>query len=234
MVNFQIVLASASPRRQQLLGWVIEEFTARPADIDETPEPDEDPLAYCERMAVGKAAAAVSQKTDGEEIILASDTTVFLDKAIYGKPRNTEHAIEILHRLQGRRHTVGTAVAILKRNGTKLACRSTLCSTEVTIRSFTENEIEAYVASGDPMGKAGAYAIQNGKFHPVESIHGCYACVMGLPLCHTELLFNSLEIEFPHDFSQRCKAAIPYPCPIEKQEIRRSAIVKQQESEYDL
>lgn len=234
MAKIPIILASASPRRQQLLGWVLDAFSCRPADIDETPAHGEDPVSYSERMANGKAGAALARSQAGGETILASDTIVFLGKEIFGKPRNPEHAKEMLRQIQGKTHTASSAVAVLKKNGARQICISTTCHTDVTMRPLTENEIEAYVASGDPMGKAGAYAIQNSEFHPVASIRGCYACVMGLPLCHTELLFNSLGIDFPHDFSARCKANIPYPCPIEKQEIRRTAVVKQIESELFL
>ena len=227
----EIILASASPRRRQILSWATENFTCKSADIDETPRPEEDPVRYCERMALEKAAVLTSYHPLEEKYILASDTTVFRGQQIYGKPTDAADAFRMIKELQGKPHVVCTAVAVLHADRTKMESALTACQTTVQMRPFTDTEIENYVASGDPEGKAGAYAIQNDVFQPVSSIQGCYACVMGLPLCHTELLFSQLGIHFEKDFSRCCKANISYPCSLKKEEIQRNAVVKRIESE---
>ncbi|MHC1772700.1 MAG: nucleoside triphosphate pyrophosphatase [Flexilinea sp.] len=229
-----IILASASPRRRQMLSWITDGFICVSADIDETPIFGEDPVQYCERLAIEKAETAAAQSLDQERLILASDTTVFIKDKIFGKPTDTGNAKEMLSRLQGRPHIVCTAVALLKNGEKKHGIITTTCLTTVNMRKFTETEIDDYIASNDPMGKAGAYAIQNREFHPAESIQGCYACVMGLPLCHTELLFTKFDMSFDIDFSVRCKAKIPHNCRLEKQDVWNTMVLKRKESELFL
>lgn len=229
-----IILASASPRRRQMLSWVTDNFICASADIDETPKLDEDPVQYCERLAIEKAETLAARSGSQERLILASDTTVFRRQQIYGKPTDAGNAKEMLSQLQGRSHLVCTAVALLKTGEMKHEIISTTCLTIVAMRKLSETEIDAYIASRDPMGKAGAYAIQNRQFHPVDSIQGCYTCVMGLPLCHTELLFNQFDTQFENDFSVCCKANISYNCKLKKQDIWNTAVLKRKESELFL
>ncbi len=231
MSAIEIILASASPRRRQILSWAIKNFICQSADIDETPHIEEDPVLYCERMALEKASVLTRFHPLEEKFILASDTTVFRNCQIYGKPRDAADAFRMIKELQGKPHVVCTAIVLLHTNQTKQESALCVCQTTVQMRPFTDAEIEDYVASGDPEGKAGAYAIQNRLFEPVSSIQGCYACVMGLRLCHTELLFSQLGIQFDKDFSSCCKANITYPCNLKKEEIQRNAVVKRIESE---
>ncbi len=197
MENVKIILASQSPRRRAMLAWVLMEFDCRPADIDETPLEGEQPTAYCRRMALGKALKCAESVTD-DALIIGSDTTVFVGTRIFGKPKDEDDAAEMLRTLNGRDHKVGTAaVVIAQTNGKRRVLRS-YCETGVRLRAMDRDEIRDYVASGDPMDKAGAYAIQNRAFHPVESIHGCYAGVVGLPLCHVCAMLRAVGCDsFP-------------------------------------
>ena len=193
----RLVLASNSPRRRRLLalgGW---EFTIKTVAIDETPLPGEPPDAFVMRLAINKAQAVLPSVPPGS-IIIAADTTVadrLLNNTsdephleILGKPANGEEARSMLQRLRGHSHKVYTAIAVLDAADDKLI--TDMCITEVLMRSYSEAEIDAYVASGDPLDKAGAYAIQHPSFQPVESLRWCYGNVVGLPLC---LLSRALE-----------------------------------------
>lgn len=230
----EIILASASPRRRQILSWAIADFICKSADIDETPGMEEEPVLYCERMALEKANVLAGFHPLQEKFILASDTTVFRGHQIYGKPADAADAFRMLKELQGKPHSVCTAVAVLHANGTKQEKVLSCCQTTVQMRPMTDIEIENYVASGDPEGKAGAYAIQNLVFQPVAAIEGCYACVMGLPLCHTELLFSLSGMPIENDFSACCKAHIAFPCNLKKEAIQKNAVVKRIESELSV
>ena len=170
-----VVLASASPRRSELLASLGLEFTVRVPAIKEVANPGETPRAFAERLAAEKAAAVPAALGD---IIIAADTIVVLDGRILGKPRNEDHAVEMLSNLSGKIHEVITGVCI--RN--KAASRVFSLSTEVVFRELTQTEIADYVASGCPMDKAGAYAIQGGAAHMVCAINGSYTNVVGLPL----------------------------------------------------
>ena len=132
--------------------------------------------------------------------------------AILGKPRDMAEAEEMLKSLRGRSHQVYTGIAVLRLSDGTLV--TDLCITEVPMRACRDDEIEAYVATGDPLDKAGAYAIQNARFHPVEALQGCYASVMGLPLCHLARSLRSLEIAARNDIAAECQSALGYTCPI--------------------
>ncbi len=215
MVSEPILLASASARRRELFSWIIDNFTVFSADIDERPHPDEAAVSYCKRMAREKAIASLNQLGRAEGILLAADTTVILDNAILGKPENSERAAEMLRSLSGRPHTVCTAVTIAIPEDDEITLLSTHSETEVQMNPLSEPLIQAYVASGDPLGKAGAYAIQNQKFSLVGSIQGCYANVVGLPLCHCGELLRRAEIAIPVHSSVGCRAHIRYNCKID-------------------
>ncbi|NLX35110.1 MAG: septum formation protein Maf [Chloroflexi bacterium] len=173
-----IVLASASPRRAELLGALGMQPSIVPADVDETPLPGESPTAMACRLASIKARAACS--TRGEALVIAADTLVVLDGAVLGKPRDAAEATEMLCALRGRAHVVHTGIAICHQG--ELALQ--LASSPVVMRPYSDDEIANYVASGDPLDKAGAYACQHPEFRPVQEYGDCYANVMGLPLCH--------------------------------------------------
>ena len=206
-----MVLASNSPRRRELLelgGWT---FESRPADVDESQRPGEAPEAYVLRLAECKARkSAETAPKDG--IILAADTAVVDGKTILGKPKDRAEAGAMLRSLQGHNHQVQTGLAVLRVSDGMLV--TDLCVTEVPMRAYADTEIEAYVATGDPLDKAGAYAIQDRGFHPVEALHGCYASVMGLPLCHLTRSLRRFAIEPATDIAAQCQSALSYGCPI--------------------
>lgn len=177
-----IILASASPRRAELLQQIGLNFSVLPADIDETPEPDETPEHYVERLAREKALAVA--ESSPECLVLGSDTSVVLDGRILGKPTDPADARKTLARLSGATHQVMTAVAL----ATDGQCQSVLVTTEVCFRQLSAAEIEAYVASGEPMDKAGSYGIQGLGGIFVNELRGSYSAVVGLPLQETAAL----------------------------------------------
>ncbi len=212
-----LVLASNSPRRRELLalgGWT---FHSRPADVDESQRPGEAPDAYVLRLAESKACKC-AETAHADLTILAADTAVVDGKAILGKPKDMAEAAEMLHALRGRIHQVYTGIAVLSLSDGTLV--TDLCITDVPMRDYRDDEIEAYVATGDPLDKAGAYAIQNAGFHPVEAMHGCYASVMGLPLCHLARSLHKLDIVPRTDIAAGCQSALGYACPISSAVLR--------------
>jgi septum formation protein len=172
----KLVLASASPRRRELLASLGLEFEIQVPEIDETPKPNETPRSFAERLAGEKAADIAS---DADTTLIAADTIVVQNNAILGKPKNKEEALSMLSNLSNSTHEVITGVCV--KRGERLLVFSVL--TEVTFRALENDEIKAYVASGDPMDKAGSYAIQGGAAHMVQAINGSYTNVVGLPLC---------------------------------------------------
>lgn len=174
-----IVLASASPRRAELLASAAIDFTVVPGDIDETPLPGEAPVAHVLRLAEEKAREAAS-RADGH-FFIGADTIVLCDGEILGKPADNQVATTMLQKLSGRMHHVITGFALFDKDSGKTIKRSV--STEVFFRSLSAGEIATYVASGCPLDKAGAYAIQGGAAAMVTKINGSYTNVVGLPLC---------------------------------------------------
>jgi septum formation protein len=212
--NPSIILASNSPRRRQLLALTGLEFSVQPADIDETHFAGEAPAAYVLRLAVGKAQAILDQLPPGhgETVILASDTTVVADGEVLGKPEDPAEAVCMLQKLRGKTHQVFTGLALIRASdGNRL---TDLCVSDVPMRAYTEAEIEAYVATGDPLDKAGAYGIQHAGFHPVERVHGCYPSVMGLPLCRAVSLLKKFGVTPMRDVTQKCLADPDAACEI--------------------
>jgi septum formation protein len=210
-------LASNSPRRRELLalgGWM---FHTRPADVDESQRPGEAPGDYVLRLAESKVNAC-AETAHPDLVIVGADTAVVNGKTILGKPKDMAEAVEMLRTLRGHSHQVYTGIAILRLSDGKLV--TDLCITDVPMRLYREDEIEAYVASGDPLDKAGAYAIQHAGFHPVESMRGCYASVMGLPLCHLARSLHKLEIAAYTDIAEACQFELRYACPISAAVLR--------------
>jgi septum formation protein len=171
-----VVLASASPRRRQLLDLVGIEHEVRPANIDESMRPREAPRRHAERLAREKATAIA--KRDPDLITIAADTIVVINRKVLGKPEDADDAARMLASLSGREHVVITAVAVSR--GKKL--RSAVEEVRVKFRRLRDDEIEAYIATGEPMDKAGAYGIQGYGATIVERIEGDYFAVMGLPI----------------------------------------------------
>lgn len=184
----QFVLASGSPRRRELLGSLGIEFVVIKADIDETQHPGELPYTYVRRLSNEKAEA-VAGRLGEPAFVLAADTVVILAADtigvtetgdILGKPEDADDARTMLQRLRGRDHVVCTSLTL--RNLASGQALTELTRTTVTMRDYTDAEIDAYVATGDPFDKAGSYAIQHEGFHPVERIEGSYTNVVGLPV----------------------------------------------------
>jgi septum formation protein len=205
-----LVLASNSPRRKVLLALGGQTFAVVPADIDEDPRPNEKPRAYVHRLASEKAReAAAGQSPDA--LVLAADTTVVHQGHIVGKPRDAAEARLILQELRGQEHTVYTAISVCNADGMQL---DDLAATRVPMRDYSDAEIETYIATGDPLDKAGAYAIQHAGFHPVASMSGCLANVVGLPLCHLKRTLLKTNLEFDADLPSACQAHFAYDCPV--------------------
>ncbi len=206
-----LVLASGSPRRRELLGIAGFMFSVVKVRIDESPHPQENPRAYALRVAQDKAHAA-RHLTQGEPIILSADTTVDDRGEILGKPQNATDAERMLNQLRGRTHQVHTALAVLDTRTNRL--ETELSTTDVPMRAYSDEEIAAYIASGDPFDKAGSYAIQHPLFHPVEIRTGCYANVIGLPLCHFFKILRRMELAPPQDVPFLCQSAHDYECGV--------------------
>jgi len=183
-----VVLASSSPRRRQLLGLLGITPEVAPADIDESWRNGEAPLAHCERLAREKAAAVHRP----EALVIAADTIVVLDGEILGKPKDAVEAAAMLRRLAGREHVVHTAVAVAYRNDTI----SGVESTRVWMRALDDDAIAAYVATGEPLDKAGAYGIQGYGAIIVERIEGDYFTVMGLGLGRMVGLMREVGLDY--------------------------------------
>lgn len=178
----RVLLASASPRRAELLTAAGIVFDVMPADVDERRLPGEPPAVYCSRLARMKAEAVAGQA--GGRVSLGADTIVVVGEDVFGKPLDGPDAIRMLRRLSGRRHDVLTAVAVVSGQGVTAAVERT----SVEFSSIEEEEIAWYVASGEPMDKAGAYAIQGRAGAFVAELKGSYTGVMGLPLNETAML----------------------------------------------
>ncbi|MDR1854690.1 MAG: Maf family nucleotide pyrophosphatase [Azoarcus sp.] len=194
----RIYLASTSPRRRELLRQIGVNFDVIvfrsgergvDADVDETPEADEAPDRYVERLALAKAAAGVRRlfwRKLPRLPVLAADTAIELDGVIVGKPVDAAAASEILQKLAGRSHRVLTAIAVSDGERT----RSRISASEVRLRPLTDESIRRYVATGEPLDKAGAYGIQGQAAVFVEEIRGSYSGIMGLPLFETAALLE--------------------------------------------
>jgi len=205
-----LILASASPRRRELLTQAGYKFQIHPAHIPEDPHPNEDPIAYVTRLARQKAEAVYNEilgtETDagapglasetwestplGQRslIVLGADTTVTIDNHILGKPENAEDAARMLRLLSGRTHRVITGVALISATQQQVAAEVTA----VQFLSLSEEEIQAYIATGEPGDKAGAYAIQGRAARWIPRIEGCYFNVVGLPIALVSTLLELL------------------------------------------
>ncbi|WP_194789022.1 Maf family protein [Pseudomonas sp. UFMG81] len=196
-----LYLASGSPRRRELLTQIGVPFTVVSAPIDETPLPGEAPAAYVERLAQAKAVAGFAQ-TDGTGVVLGADTTVVLDDDILGKPEDREHFLAMLGDLSKREHQVLTAVALTDGQRSISRC----ITTTVRFRAISFEEALRYWASGEPLDKAGGYAIQGLGAVFVSGIEGSYSAVVGLPLSETAELLEQFAIpcwQLPEDSAPR-------------------------------
>jgi septum formation protein len=188
----RVVLASQSPRRRDLLALVGIAHEVRPADVDESVRPGEAPDAYVRRLAAEKARAVAGALGDPAAAVVAADTTVVVDGEILGKPADAAEARAMVRRLAGRAHEVFTGMAVVR--GPRLA--DAVERVGVTFRPLGDDEIAAYVATGEPMDKAGAYGIQGYGATIVERVDGDYFAVMGLSLRRTVALLGEVGVRY--------------------------------------
>ncbi len=186
-------------------------FEIHPADVDEDLIGNEKPGDYVTRLAEMKAAK-VAQSNPHAALIIAADTTVADGDEILGKPIDTADAERMLIQLKNKTHQVYTAISVITPEGNQQ--KTTLCRSNVPMRDYSLEELKVYVQSGDPFDKAGGYAIQNPQFHPVENFAGCFASVMGLPLCHLQRTIRDLDIVPDLPIASLCQQHLNYHCPI--------------------
>jgi septum formation protein len=216
-----LVLASNSPRRRELLavsGW---NFEILPCEVDESLLPGEEPVEHVLRLAASKlrccsdSPAVKKRIAEGQRMaIVAADTIVIDQGSILGKPKDAREAAGMLRQLRDHTHQVYTALAV--ELPTSREVTTDLCSTDVPMRNYSDAEIDAYVLSGDPLDKAGAYAIQNADFHPVELVSGCYASVMGMPLCHLARTLRQAEVLPVCEPAAVCRSYLNFNCQISR------------------
>ncbi len=200
----RLILASISPRRQELLKLCGIPYEVHPADIEETCREGELPEETARRLAREKARGVSPALKGSDAWILAADTVVADGAAALGKPRDLGQAREYLLRLRGKEHRVITGVCILCAREEQEFTALEL--TAVRMRDYSPSEVEAYLAGGDGMDKAGAYAIQDPSFHPVESLSGCYTNVVGLPLCRVYGLLDRAGIKPARPLPDGCRS----------------------------
>ena len=209
-----LLLASASPRRRQILQLLGFPFTVAGLQVDEDVAQERfrgpaDELAQW--LAKHKAAAALKLPEADGRLVITADTTVLLNGQILGKPRDEAHARTLLLSLRGRWHHVVTGIAVSHKLDAKHRIQASSCITPVLMRAYSEAEIDTYIASGDPMDKAGAYGIQNPAFQPTARIDGCYLNVVGLPLCVLVELLADFDV-YPTTERQK-RASMESACP---------------------
>jgi septum formation protein len=211
-----LLLASSSPRRRQFMSQLGLDFSVciSPSDEDAMQERYAGPLEnLAPWLAKHKVAAALALPEAAGCTVIGADTTVLLDEEVLGKPRDRAHARELLLRLRGRWHYVVTGIAVSGYVEGKRAMLSASCITPVQMRNYSLDEIRAYIATGDPLDKAGAYGIQHPSFQPTGHIDGCYFNVVGLPIC----TLVDLLAEFGIYPARRGPNAERGPCPWSEQ-----------------
>ena len=186
----ELILASASPRRAEILQQIGVDFQIAPADIDETPMLQESPVAYVQRMAQEKMQHVIDTVAGSSTAVLGADTSVVLGSKIYGKPKNQQEAMAMLAALSGKTHQVLTAVAM----GNKQRCVLKLSATDVMFRELDPKECLDYWNTGEPLDKAGSYAIQGLGAVFVEKISGSFSGVVGLPIEQTAQLLRTFNV----------------------------------------
>jgi septum formation protein len=191
-----------------LTGWI---FDIQPADVDENPLNGEAPQDYVLRLAEAKGRAAAGE-TRQKAIIIAADTTVADGEDILGKPVDGQEALTMLKNLRGRTHQVFTALAVYDKKNDHM--ETDLAATDVPMRDYTDEEIQAYIETEDPFDKAGSYAIQHPGFNPVKALSGCYANVVGLPLCHLERTLVKFGVRPTADVQTACQQTLGYDCKV--------------------
>ena len=213
VVPATLTLASASPRRRQLLQALGMDFRAQPSSVPEEPEPSESPIDLVRRLALAKARTVAAGVSEG--LVLGADSVVVHQGDILGKPASVEEARGMLARLRGNTHQVFSGVAVVDASTGKHLLASE--TTPVLMREYSDAEVEDYIASGSPMDKAGAYGVQDADFHPASSVQGCYSNVVGLPLCTLLYMLREMGYEatpkVPAPLTESCTE-----CPLQVRE----------------
>ncbi len=204
----ELILASTSPRRREFLKLLGIPFLVHPANVPEQQLPGEPPDAFVLRLSREKALAVARERRG---IILAADTIVVMDGRVLGKPRDAEEARRMLRALRDRWHTVYTGATVLDARQA-LQFHSLVDAARVRMRNYSDEEIDAFVASGKALDKAGAYAIQDPAFAPVERIDGCMATVMGLPLARVLPILERVGLPRPQDPTRACRTIFGQCC----------------------
>lgn len=212
-----VILASSSPRRKELMALTGWQVILRAVDVDEAPLPHEPAGSVAHRLAVAKARLAAEQEGQGE-IVLAADTVVAKADRILGKPLDQTEAHRMLMDLRAQSHQVITALMLIGDGQEAIE----ICETTVPMRDYGPKEVSEYVATGSPLDKAGAYGIQDSGFDPVavEKMEGCFANVMGLPLCHLVRAMRGLGQTPEADVPLACQAHTGYDCPVYPEILR--------------
>jgi septum formation protein len=206
----RLILASGSPRRRQLMTLLGIPFVIKAAGIEEQAFEGEPPTDLVLRISQTKAHAIRDVRPD--ELVVAADTIVVLDGQVLGKPADAGEAAAMLRRLRGRSHLVYTALSVWHPSSWRM--ESDLAESVVWMRDYGEDEIANYVASRDPLDKAGAYAIQHPGFNPVQKVEGCWLTVMGLPLCHLQRALSRFGIVVPSNVPGACRAFGQRDCTV--------------------
>jgi MAF protein len=220
MCQEEIILASASPRRRELFTLFKLPYRCVSANLNENQLPDENPTDYVTRLALQKGEAI-----NAENLVLSADTIVVFEGEVLGKPANDQEAREMLKRMRGKPHSVLTALA-LRQKSSRLLLQD-ICLTQVLMRSYSDSDIESYIQSDDYRDKAGGYAIQHKDFHPVAAVQGCYANVMGLPLCNLACLLQKAGIAVEVDIPEACQRHLGITCEVYPQILARCMQVSQ-------
>jgi len=209
---YKLVLASSSPRRKELLSSLGLAFRIKTADVDETPLPAESPDALAQRLALLKTQAVVDTlpTSDQPVLVIGADTVVGKGQSIYGKPVDAADAERMLSELQQGWHQVHSAVCVIESVTGRQRCL--LNTTQVQMRDYTAQEVVEYISTGDPLDKAGAYAIQHPEFAPVKQIKGCITAVMGLSLADLRTLLDEFDVRVQCAFADICERQADFTC----------------------
>jgi MAF protein len=206
----RLILASGSPRRRQLLSLLGLPFVIKASDIDESQLAGEPPTELVLRVSRHKALAVTDVRAD--ELVVAADTIVVLNGDVLGKPKGPGEALQMLRDLRGKSHMVYSGVSVWHPASQRMV--SELGESVVWMRDYTDGEMVRYVDSGDPLDKAGAYAIQHPRFAPVERMEGCRLSVMGLPLCHLGRALARFGVVVPANVPGTCRAFDQQDCAV--------------------
>ena len=227
--SIPLVLASISPRRRELIGLINYPCQFITADVDESMNAGERPDDLVNRLARAKAEIGARKFAPRDAIVIAADTIVSIDGAILGKPVDSNDAVRMLKVLRNRPHIVYSGLTV--RRGAQAITQ--VATTTVHMRDYSDAEIADYVATGDPLDKAAAYAIQHNGFRPVARIDGCHANVMGLPLCHLYRALKTFGVPIIEP-DLACQAHLKIECVVARSILTESSVVSIQYSDDNL